>query len=511
MKEQTNNLPKVVLFGRTNVGKSTLFNTLTEKHSALVSDIHGTTRDVNTGTVEWNRCQFEIIDTGGIIEISNLFKNKKKKIKQINSLADLDTKVQQLAENYLEQADLILYLVNSHDGILPQDQNIAKEIQKRNELKDKTLLVANKTDNFNLRNEASAFNKLGLGKPYLISASTGSGTGDLLDLIVKKLKTHNTQHATHNTQHITHNKEEEILNQESNMINVCIVGKPNVGKSSLVNSILGEEKIIVSPIAHTTREPNDTKISYKDKEINLIDTAGISKQGQKNTKKSKTKNTLASHSIDRTLKILNKADIALLILDVEDGLTHQDSKIVEEIITRNIGLIIVGNKWDLIEDHDTKSAKQEIYGHLPFATWAPIQFVSALTGEKVKKIFDIILKIDEKRKTKINQNYLTRFLKKLIKQHKPTKAGGTKYPYIYELKQTRTNPPAFQIRIGSKDSLSDSYVRFIQNKLRKEFDFFGTPVSVSVTKNKKIHGMSEEDSWDVLEKNKEKMKNRKNK
>lgn len=500
-KQTSNNLPKIVIFGRTNVGKSTLFNALTEKRSALVSRVHGTTRDSNIGQVEWNNTTFTLIDTGGIIEIDNLFKKRKEKIKEIKTLEDLDIKVQELVQENLKNADLILFLTDVQDGILPQDKELAKEIKKRKDILKKTILVTNKADSPKLRHSSAEFSKLGIGKPFPLSATTGSGTGDLLDLVVEKIisekRKHKSSNETHQTTDEVHGGSDARLpRRPDNEINVCIIGKPNVGKSSLVNSILGEEKIIVSPIPHTTREPNDTKIEYKGKNINLIDTAGISKTGHKNTKKIRSSRSLESFSINKTLKVLNKADIALLILDVNDGLTHQDSKIVSEIIERNISLIIIANKWDMIEERDTKKYTKDIYMHLPFATWAPIQFVSAKTGEKVQKIFDLILEINEKRGIEINENYLSKFLQKLVKWHKPSKSKGTKHPYIYELNQTGSNPPKFQIRIGSKDSLSDSYLRFIQNKLREKFELIGTPVQVSVTRVKKIHGMKEGDSFE---------------
>jgi len=469
------NLPLVVLFGRTNVGKSTLFNCLTEQNKAIISDIEGTTRDSNIGIVEWGGKKFQVIDTGGIMDLKYLIKKK-------IQTEDIDAKVQQQARDYLKRADLILFLVDTKAGVLPQDKEMVIALKKMlPDTSSKIVLVANKTDNPRLQRETAEFNKLGLKEPINISATTGSGTGDLLDIVIKNLKFKKSTKQT---------KEEET--EAEKPINVCILGKPNVGKSSLVNAIFGEQRVIVSPIAHTTREPQDTEITYKDRLLNLIDTAGISKQGQKSAKKTKFKKALEKQSIDKSLQILNRSHIALLVLDIEEGLTHQDAKLVEEIVTRNISLIIIANKWDLVEERDTKKYTEDIYYSLPFARWAPIQFLSAKTGNKVSKVLDLILEIYEQRIVEINANPLNKFLLKIIKRHRPVKAKGTKHPHIFELKQEVINPPKFSIRIGAKDTIHFSYLQFIKNRLREKFGFKGTPITIYVDKNKRIHGKHEE-------------------
>lgn len=470
-----NNLPTVVLFGRTNVGKSTLFNCLIERNKAIVSDVHGTTRDSNIGEVEWEGKKFKLIDTGGIMDITNLSLSPKK-----NKKDDIDTQVQKQARDFLTRADLILFLVDTKIGLLPQDKEMILALKKIiPDHKKRILLIANKTDNPRLQKETAEFNKLGIGEPLNISATTGSGTGDMLDIIIKKLKITNQKN-------IQTDKDEK-----KKIINVCILGKPNVGKSSLVNAMLGEERVIVSPIAHTTREPQDTEITYKKNNINLIDTAGISKQGQKGAKKIKFKKALEKQSIEKTLKILKRSNIALLVLDIKDGLTHQDSKLVEEIVNRNVSLIIIANKWDTVKEKNTKKYTEDIYYHLPFATWAPIQFLSAKTGSKVQKVLDLILEIYEQRTVEIGANPLNKFLAKIIKRHRPVKSRGTKHPHIFELKQETVNPPRFSIRIGAKDTIHFSYLQFIKNRLREKFGFKGTPITIYVDKNKRIHGKHE--------------------
>lgn len=484
-----NKYPKVVIFGRTNVGKSTLFNCLTEKRMALASDIEGTTRDSIIGEVEWDNKCFSLVDTGGIMDLRFLDQSKAKKKKSIKTIEDssdsidnIDMKVQHQASDYVKKAKLILFVVDAHDGILPQDKEMILMVKKMLPSTENILLVVNKVDSPKQRRDIAEFNKLGIGEPIPVSSISGSGTGDLLDIIIKKIKELKIKIGP---------RSEEELQKKIDSINVGIVGKPNVGKSSLINAILGEERIIVSSTAHTTREPQNTYIQYREETINLIDTAGISKRGQQSAKHIKKRNTLEKLSITKTLSSLANADICLLMIDVNEGITHQEARIVQEIVDNKISLIIVANKWDLIEHKDTKTFTASIYDSLPFVRWAPIRFISALTGSKVHNILDLILEVDKARKTEISDNALSKFLQKIIKRHKPSKAKGTKHPYIYELRQRNSNPPRILIRIGSKDTIHFSYVRFIENRIREKFGFLGTPIRMSIQKNKSVHGQEE--------------------
>ena len=489
----SNNLPLVVIFGRTNVGKSTLFNCLIEKHQALTSDIAGTTRDANWATVEWQRTTFDLVDTGGIMDLKFLAEKKLQ-------TTDIEAKVQEQARNLLKRADLILFLADARDGLLPQDKQMAMFLKKIPPLPsgrgaggegNKILLVANKADNPRLRHGTAEFNKLGLGEPLAISAANGSGTGDLLDEITNKLP-ESKKPVPSPLEGEGDLSAEALAKEEGEVIKVAIIGKPNVGKSSLVNSLLGEERIIVSPTAHTTREPQDIEIKYKKNPFVLIDTAGISKKGRQTAKRIKNKNTLEKFSILKSLAVIRKADVALLIIDINKGLTQQESKLVEDIIKKQTSLIIIANKWDLIEDKNTKHYTREINIALPFATWAPIQFVSALTGAKTEKVLDLAAEIYQARHITIKENSLNKFLNKIVKIHRPTKAKGIKRPRIYELAQAQTNPPVFKVRISQKDTLNESYLRFIENQLRKKYGFLGTPINIYVERNKSVHGKNED-------------------
>ncbi|HNV12468.1 MAG TPA: ribosome biogenesis GTPase Der [bacterium] len=462
------NIPLVAIIGRTNVGKSTLFNRLIEQNQALVSPIENTTRDFNINEINWRGFDFQILDTAGVADSLAL---KRKMDIEESGVKRIEQKVQKQVYDLIKKADLLIFVVDNKSGLLVEDKNIANFLKKRDYHK-KTLLVGNKVDNFKQVGDLSEFSKLSLNEPLAISALTGSGTGDLLDLIVKNLSKFKKQ------------ENEEKKNKDllaSDKINLCIIGKPNVGKSSLLNSLLGYERVIVSEVPHTTREPQNTEINYQGRTINIIDTAGISKKGTKS-------DGLEKYGIIKSLKVLKSADIILLVIDINDEITKQDAKIVEQIVEEGKSFIIVANKWDLIEDRNTKYWTRKINGHFPFIMWAPIVFVSALKGEKTNKIFDLVLKIDESRRTKIIDAVLSNFLNKMIKKHKPTKGRGVRHPRVYSIRQTWVNPPKFEIRIGSQEDLHDSYLRFLENRLRENFDFFGTPVKVSIRKNKKIHG-----------------------
>ncbi|MFH1822739.1 MAG: ribosome biogenesis GTPase Der [Patescibacteria group bacterium] len=471
MKINKKQLPLVVIFGRTNAGKSTLFNCLTEKKQALVSEIEGTTRDSNLKEIEWRGKKLILVDTGGILDLKYLFgKNLKSN--------DIESKVQNQARQYLQRADLILFLVDTKSGLLPQDKQMALFLKKNLAEKNKIILVANKVDSPKYIYNLAEFNKLSLGEPIAISAANGSGTGDLLDVIIKKLKKIKI-----GVQIAKGNK--TIVNLQSaywqggstidNKINVCLIGKPNIGKSSLLNSILGYERVIVSETPHTTREPQNTEIIYDEKFFTLVDTAGISRKGQK------IKN-LTKDGIFKSFGALNQADIALFLIDVSQKITRDDLRLVQEIIDRKKSFIIIANKWDLINEKDTKHYTEYIYSKFPFASWAPIHFTSALTGAKVDKIFNLIIALDMERKKQLSDSQLNKFLNKIVKIHPPTKGKGFKHPHIYELKQISSSPPNFNLRIGTNDDLHFSYVRFIENRLREKFGFSGTPITIKIIK-----------------------------
>lgn len=463
---EKNKLPLIVLIGRTNVGKSTLFNRLVEKNQAIVSPVENTTRDFNLNIASWRGFDFQLVDTAGVLDTVNL---KRKLDQKISGMEEIEQKTQKQAYEFINKADLIFFIVDNKAGLLPEDKNIVKFLKKR-DYQSKTILVVNKVDDFKQRFDASEFNKLSLKKLMNVSAATGSGVGDLLDLAVDFFAESKEKFK----------KEKDV--DELEKINLCIIGKPNVGKSSLLNALVGYERVIVSDMPHTTREPQNTELVYKDKIINIIDTAGISKRGQK------TKG-LEKYGIIKSMQTLRQADIVLLIIDINETITKQDSKLVEEIMDLGKSFIVVANKWDLIEDRDTKKWTREININFPFILWAPIVFISAHSGEKTNKIFDLVLRINEARKMKINETALSRFLAKMVKIHRPSKGKGIKHPRVYSLRQVWTDPPRFEIKIGSAEDLHKSYLRFLENRIRENFDFFGTPIRVGIKNNKKVHSV----------------------
>ena len=477
-KQLDKQLPTVVLVGRTNVGKSTLFNALTEKKKALVSDIAGTTRDANIGQVSWQNSEFTLIDTGGFMDFEFL-RNKKSEAETI------DEKVQKQARDFLTRADLVLFMVDNKDGLLKDDDAIAKILKKILPEKNKLFLVVNKVDSGRYRNDASAFFKLNLGTPHLISSATGSGTGDLLDAITDRLA----------GWQMPANAPAPIP-EGGNEIRACLLGKPNVGKSSLLNAILGYDRVIVSPEAHTTREPQDMVITYKKQTIRLVDTAGIHRQGLKGGSK-KAKDALSKRlehrGIEASLRTLDQSDIAILVLDINEGLTKQDVRLVEEIIEHRKSLLIIANKWDLVKNRDTKKHTQDIHKSIPFAHFAPIQFISAKTHEKVDKVLDQVMKLDHNRHLFVPQVELDAFIKYCVSKHLPTKGKGQRYPRVRNFRQTGTNPPEFAVKVGAKEFLAESYLGFLTNRLRERYELTGTPVKMWVEKNASVHGMADRD------------------
>ncbi|MBL7057978.1 ribosome biogenesis GTPase Der [Patescibacteria group bacterium] len=521
-------LPQVALFGRANVGKSSLFNKLVGKNRALVSNISGTTRDCNAGIVDWCGLEFCLIDTGGIINLSTLFQRK-------NIPNKIEAHVQKQVRDVLKKADLILFVVDARVGLQAEDKQaillLKKIFRKMNHVK----LVVNKVDNAKEANSSADFYKLSLGELNLVSANTGRGTGDLLDVVNAELAIlkpewskgvaglagvelgeaveeddnsedeielggvpveddHDDEDNEDNEDDEDDEDDEENESPLSNVVNVALLGKPNVGKSSLVNVLLGSQKMIVSSEAHTTRESKDSFIEHENFIYRLIDTAGIvrrqhrqvkqNNRGLMNQDRLRVESDLNALSIADSLSTIRDADIVLFMIDVTHDITGEDAKILQEIVDRKKSVIILANKWDKVEDRDVKKYTDYIYGKFPYITWAPIHYMSAKTGLKADKLLDLILQIYKERNIKISKSVLNKFLVKVVKIHKPAKSKGVKPPRIYELSQSASSPPEFKIRIGTKDTLHFSYVKFIENRIRDKYGFLGTPIITWVKKGR---------------------------
>lgn len=440
MKKRKKKTPTVVLVGRVNVGKSSLFNTLTETKRAIVSDIAGTTRDRQYGEVFWRGQKITLVDIAGLdVEDPEL----------------IDQQSLEQAEKAIREADLILFLVDVRAGLLPDDKTFEKKLRIKN--KDNIVLVANKADSIKYDPNLQEFFKLGLGEAIPVSAANGRGTGDLLDIIWEKLN-------------LTE-KEQQTAAKERKKIQIGLIGKPNVGKSSIFNVIAGEERVIVNEKPHTTRDRQFIDINYKAKSgktyhLQFIDTAGVKKKG-------KVKGALEKIGIQQSIQTIKEADIILFVTDCSQRITVSDKNLTNLILDLHPSFIIVANKWDLIPEKDEKTQKNYIEYYkksFPYLSWAPIIFISAKSGFKLSKLLEMIAEAIETRKKVIEQDELDKFLKRMLKkQPPPPKAKGMKPPIISEINQIGINPPTFALFLNKPERLIFSYRRYIQNNLRKQF------------------------------------------
>lgn len=452
-------VPTVVLIGRANVGKSSLFNKLSDMRKALVSPIAGTTRDTNEAIVTWGKGSFRLIDTGGIETIVSTKTLKKLAPKANEAFAK---EIIEKSIEALKEADIMLFVVDFKTGILPPDFELAKSLKK---IGKPIILLVNKTDSFADQVQTQNFLRLGINEIITTSALRGHGMGDLLDLLVERVKDIKPEAKFVETENVPD-------------LRVALIGKPNVGKSSLFNKLIGEEKAIISPIPHTTREAKDTLVKYGEDKMLFVDTAGLRKSA-------KVQEGLEEGSVAKTLSAIHNADVAIFMIDVSQPITTQDKKIGAELMDSNINVLIVANKWDLIEKKSTQSQKEftdEIYYELPFLFWAPVHFVSAKTGKGVSGVYEEILKINRQRFTIIPADELEKFIKSAIKRHRPETDRGIMPPKILGFEQITTNPPRFVLHIRQIDRLSESYLRYIENRLREKFDLTGTKVWISVKK-----------------------------
>lgn len=436
--------PRVAIVGRANVGKSTLWNRLTETTKALVSPIPHTTRDRNYGVVIWRGLGIEIVDTGGL---------------DADQGSDIGRGILRQAEHAIKEASLVLFLVDIKNGVMPQDNDLARHVKALNK---NIILVTNKVDHpkdMPLTSSKEVW-QLNLGEALGIAAATGRGVGDLLDHVYAELAKRGDQ-----PQPI----------EEPHGLKFVIMGRPNVGKSSLMNAILGEERVIVSPIAHTTREPQDTQFEWKGEHITLIDTAGM-------RKRSRVEAGLEKAGLERNQHALMQADIALLVFDATTDPTTQDKHLAGLLEDAGRGLILIANKWDLVENkttHTTEEYEKLIRQTFPFLDWAPLIFISAKNGQRTDKILDLALTIREERRRQIAYNALQRFLKTVVARKKPLANLGPKSPYLHDVEQIGIEPPSFLITVrGEKESVHPSWIRYFENRLREKFGFTGTPVIV---------------------------------
>jgi GTP-binding protein len=432
-------LPTVVILGRPNVGKSTLFNKLTGRRRSIVGDEPGITRDRIYGRVEWRAREFEVVDTGGIIP---------------DDQEVIPSNILSQANAALKKASLILFVVDTRTGITPLDQELANLARTSGV---PVFVAANKVDSARLEADSLEFERWGFDSVFPISAEHGTGVAEMLDEVIEHLAAPMAQQAA------------------GEEIRIAIVGRPNVGKSSLINRLLGEERVIVSPIPGTTRDSIDTQLEYQDKRFRLIDTAGIRRKG-------KTELVAEKISVVMARRNLEEADVAILMIDAVEGPTANDATIGGYAHEAGASLIIAVNKWDAVEK-DTYTAQryeERIRDMMKFADYAPVVFVSAKSGLRVTKLLELAQQAQEARRRRVTTSELNRFFERNLEQ--PRATTPSKYPLrVLYITQAGTSPPTFVLFTSSsspKAKLHFSYERYLVNRLREEFDFFATPIRI---------------------------------
>ncbi len=435
--------PVVAIVGRPNVGKSTFFNYIVGQRISIVEDTPGVTRDRVYAESNWRGRNFTVIDTAGIEELSG------------------DTIVNQMREQVdiaISVADVIIFLTDVRQGVTADDKEIAMMLKRS---KKPIVLVCNKADNFgDAPMEIYEFYNLGLGNPIPLSASNAIGVGDVLDAIYEKFP------------------EENENPDEADVIKVAIIGKPNVGKSSLVNKILGENRVIVSNVAGTTRDAIDSEFQNEFGKYVFIDTAGI-------RRKSKVKENIEKYSVMRSNFAIERADVCIMMIDANEGVSEQDSKIIGEAHEAGKGIIIAVNKWDEVEkdNNTTEKFKKEIYNELPFATYAPIIFISAKTGQRVNKLFEMINSVASQNALRVSTAILNQVINEAIAVVQPPTDKGKRLKIFYGT-QASTKPPTFVIFVNRKELFHFSYERYLVNCIRNNFGLEGTPVRIIVREKK---------------------------
>ena len=436
--------PIIALIGRPNVGKSTFFNYIIGERKSIVEDTPGVTRDRIYAETEWRGRKFTIIDTGGIEPKSN---------------DEILVQMKRQAQIAMEMADIIIFLTDIKQGVTATDYEVATMLRKTGK---PIILVCNKADKIGQTpDDIYEFYNLGIGEPYPVSALNKLGTGEVLDAIYENLPTN------------------EETDDDNEYIHVAVIGKPNSGKSSLINKILGEERLIVSNIAGTTRDAIDSKFENKYGKYVFIDTAGI-------RRKSKIEEDIEKYSILRAMAAIEKANVCVLLIDATEGVTEQDAKIAGEAHESGKGVIILINKWDAIEKETGSLEKytKEVYEKLAYLTYAPILFVSAKTGQRVEKLFPLINLVNEQNGLRIKTSMLNDVINEAITLVQPPSDKGRRLK-IYYATQATTRPPTFVVFCNNAKLFHFSYKRYIENQLRKVFGFKGTPVRIIIREKKK--------------------------
>jgi GTP-binding protein len=448
--------PIVALVGRPNVGKSTLFNRMAEERLAVIDEIPGTTRDRLMTDATWSGVLFSIIDTGGI-DPTQISKGRSQQPLSIGS-ADFIKEIKEQAEVAITEADAILFIVDGESGVTPADYEVAQILRQHQKERDgepwpPIFLVVNKVDNKKRRSQAYQFYELGLGEPHPISALHGTGTGDMLDLLVSSFRLSGQE-------------------AEDDSVKIAIVGKPNVGKSSLLNRLLGEERAIVSPIPGTTRDAVDTYLTYEDTPITLIDTAGIRRRGR-------IEPGVEKFSVLRTFGAIDRASVALLLVDASVELSAQDAHIAGYIVDAWKSVVVVVNKWDAItkDTHTMDEYTRLLRLELNFLAYVPLLFISAKTGQRVDQVIPMALHVHDERLIRLSTSQLNKILQRAQEVH-PAPSHAGKQLKIYYGTQIRNDPPTFLLYVNDPKLAHFTYQRFLENRIREAYSFLGTPIRI---------------------------------
>ena len=435
--------PVVAVVGRPNVGKSTLFNALAGEKIAIVKDSPGITRDRIYADINWLNYNFTLIDTGGIEPDSNDI---------------ILSQMRAQAQIAIDTADVILFMTDVKQGLVDSDAKVADMLRRAQK---PVILVVNKVDNYNtMMADVYEFYNLGIGDPYAISAANRTGLGDLLDEVVKFFPETNAEE------------------EEDDRIRVAIVGKPNVGKSSIINKLLGEDRLIVSDIAGTTRDAVDTEVKYNGKEYIFIDTAGL-------RRKNKIKEDLEHYMIIRTVSAVERADIVVMVIDATEGVTEQDAKIAGIAHDRGKGIIIAVNKWDAIEKNNktVNEFSAKVRQILSFMPYAEIMFISAVTGQRLTKLYEMMDVVNENQNLRVATGVLNEIMTEAVAMQQPPSDKGKRLR-LYYITQVSVKPPTFVIFVNDKELMHFSYTRYIENQIREAFGFRGTSLKFIIRERK---------------------------
>ena len=436
--------PTVAIVGRPNVGKSTLFNRLIGRRVAIVDDRPGVTRDRHFAPLEWNGRRFWLVDTGGLLP---------------GAQDPLSRAVRTQVEQAVSESDVVLFLVDVAQGVHPVDQEIAGLLRKSGR---QVLLVANKADHLPDDTRHLAFYELGMAEPFPISAGIGKSTGDLLDRVVALLP-------------------EAPPAEDEDAVHVAVVGRPNVGKSSLVNRLLGEERLVVDPEPGTTRDAIDTRITVEGRPIVLIDTAGL-------RKRSHVQDEIEFYSTLRTARAVERADVCVLVLDASLGMHVQDLRIAGDAWERGAGLVVAVNKWDLVEEKDSNTAargERELKTRAPFLEFIPFVYLSAKTGQRVDRLLEVVLRVEDERRKRVPTSEVNRVLEELVQRQQPPQPVGESVRLLYA-SQIGTAPPRFAVISNRPDAIPESYTRYLQRGFREAWAFTGAPLDIKFRRKRGV-------------------------